>query len=130
MKYRLKEGVKSLRKRILVFATALSLSGCTYDSSYLFEGAAIGSGAGAIIGHQSGETAEGAIIGGLAGALLGSQFERGRPQYRYERNWGSSYYRPSYYGRNWSGHDEWRQPFYHRREFIPRHHEWQRHRIR
>jgi len=34
-------------------------------------GAAAGAGAGAIIGHQSGETAKGAAVGAGAGALLG-----------------------------------------------------------
>lgn len=37
-------------------------------------GALLGSGLGAIIGHQSGETGEGALVGAAAGAALGGLF--------------------------------------------------------
>jgi uncharacterized protein YcfJ len=45
-------------------------------------GGALGAGAGAIVGHQSGQQGEGALIGAgvgaLAGALVGDQVGRGR----------------------------------------------------
>lgn len=50
--------------------------GCASSQNRAFEGATIGgligAGAGAIIGHQSGETGEGAALGAGAGALVGA----------------------------------------------------------
>ena len=55
---------------LLLVGVVLALSGCTTTETTL-GGAAAGAGAGAIIGHQSGETGKGAAIGAGAGALLG-----------------------------------------------------------
>jgi len=54
----------------LASASVLALTGCTTTETTL-GGAAAGGTAGAIIGHQSGETAKGALIGAGAGTLLG-----------------------------------------------------------
>ena len=62
----------------------VSLTGCQSSPNRAGEGALIGgligAGAGAIIGHQSGERDKGALIGGvtgaLAGTLVGSQVQK------------------------------------------------------
>jgi uncharacterized protein YcfJ len=48
-------------------------------------GGLIGAGAGAIIGHQSGNALEGALIGGAAGAAAGGLYgnQRDKQQYGY-----------------------------------------------
>lgn len=55
-------------------AVALIAAGCnttpTQDGAVV--GGALGAGAGAIIGNQSGHTGEGALIGAAAGALTGA----------------------------------------------------------
>jgi len=55
------------------------VTGCTTTQKGAGTGAAVGGGLGAIIGHQSGETAKGAAlgaaIGGLGGALVGEQMD-------------------------------------------------------
>lgn len=53
---------------------ALAAAGCntTPVQDGMVTGAALGSAAGAIIGHQSGKQGEGALIGAGAGALLGA----------------------------------------------------------
>ena len=66
-------------KRIVAAAVCaglcVSAAGCQSSPNRAGEGAVIGgligAGAGAIIGHQSGERDKGALIGGLAGALAG-----------------------------------------------------------
>jgi uncharacterized protein YcfJ len=61
---------------LICVALAVSNTGCASSPNRTAEGAviggAVGAGAGAIIGHQSGETGEGAALGGLVGALAGS----------------------------------------------------------
>lgn len=61
----------------LILLFSFALVGCTTTQKGAAVGSAIGAGAGAIIGHQSGKTAEGAAIGaavgGLGGALIGEQ---------------------------------------------------------
>lgn len=47
------------------------LLGCTTEERAAVTGGAIGAGAGAIIGHQSGETGTGAAIGGAVGLVGG-----------------------------------------------------------
>jgi uncharacterized protein YcfJ len=67
-------------KKIAVSAVSVCLLcaglGCASSQNRAFEGATIGgligAGAGAIIGHQSGETGEGAALGAGAGALVGA----------------------------------------------------------
>jgi hypothetical protein len=66
-----------MRYLTLFLLLSLVLVGCTTTQKGAGIGGAIGAGAGAIIGHQSGRTAEGAAIGaavgGLGGALVGEQ---------------------------------------------------------
>ena len=61
---------------LVCLALVASSAGCASSPNRTAEGAviggAVGAGAGAIIGHQSGETGEGAALGGLVGALAGS----------------------------------------------------------
>ena len=59
---------------LLIFAFVVALAGCTLEEESALAGGAIGAGAGAIIGHQSGHTAEGALIGATAGLLGGYLF--------------------------------------------------------
>jgi len=67
-----------MKTKIATFALALSTCiafvGCetTPAQNGAIQGGALGAGAGAIIGHQSGHTGEGAVIGGAAGALGGA----------------------------------------------------------
>ena len=67
-----------LRKRLIylvVSAGFLGSSGCA--TTYAGEGALLGAGTGAIIGHQHHkQTLEGAAIGGVLGGLLGSQIKK------------------------------------------------------
>ncbi len=63
---------------VTLLAAGLILAGCqTYDGEYdrtatgALGGGALGAGAGAIIGSQSGHAGEGALIGGALGALTG-----------------------------------------------------------
>ncbi len=56
---------------ILALIFVVTLFGCTTEESTALTGAAIGAGAGAIIGHQSGETATGALVGATAGLVGG-----------------------------------------------------------
>ncbi len=70
-------------KQIISISVILLLSACAtpYQQRTVTQGAVIGAGAGAVIGHQSGNAAEGAMIGGalgaLAGAVLAEQREKG-----------------------------------------------------
>ena len=63
-------------KRHAILLTLLLLvffiAGCTDTQERAGIGALIGAGAGAIIGHQSDNTAEGALIGGALGAAGGA----------------------------------------------------------
>ncbi len=59
---------------ILAMIFLATLMGCTTEESSALTGGAIGTGLGAIIGHQSGETATGALIGGTAGLIGGYLF--------------------------------------------------------
>ena len=67
---------------ILIFATALVLSGC--KTSRAFKGGAIGAGSGAVIGGVIGKTAGntalgaviGAAVGGATGAVIGRQMDK------------------------------------------------------
>ncbi len=55
--------------------TLVAMCGCRspyHADQDAFTGGLIGSGIGAVIGNQAGNTAEGAIVGGAAGALLGN----------------------------------------------------------
>ncbi len=56
----------------VLFVFSLMIAGCTMTQKGAGLGTALGAGAGAIIGHQSGHTAEGALIGGAAGAAGGA----------------------------------------------------------
>ncbi|MFP6582347.1 MAG: glycine zipper domain-containing protein [Candidatus Hydrogenedentota bacterium] len=63
------------RLPILLFsAMAIALSGCTTTQSYdgAVLGGLLGAGAGAIIGHQTGDAGEGALIGAGLGAIAGA----------------------------------------------------------
>jgi surface antigen len=66
----MKNGGVSLIFGCLLIAGLLALTGCTTTETTL-GGAAAGGTAGAIIGHQSGQTAKGALLGAGAGTLLG-----------------------------------------------------------
>jgi len=71
-------------------ATSLSLAACgTQPGPNTQRGAAtgglIGAGAGALIGHQSGNALEGALIGGAAGAAAGGLYGNARDQEQYGR---------------------------------------------
>ncbi len=59
---------------LMAISVALATGGCettpTQEGAVL--GGALGAGAGAIIGHQSGKQGEGALIGAAAGALTGA----------------------------------------------------------
>lgn len=69
---------------MLVAATVLASSACSWFQSNKGKGAAIGgaagAAAGAVIGHNTGSTARGAIIGavigGTAGAIIGNQMDQ------------------------------------------------------
>ncbi len=59
----------------LLLLVTLASSGCRspyHADRDSFAGGLLGSGIGAVIGHQTGNTAEGAIVGGVAGALIGN----------------------------------------------------------
>ncbi len=62
---------------IILMIAAISLAGCTTTQQGATTGGALGAGAGAIIGHQSGKTTEGALIGAAAGALGGALIGEG-----------------------------------------------------
>jgi hypothetical protein len=66
-----------------IVAASFATTGCTPTQQGAAGGAAIGAGAGALIGNQTGRAGEGALIGaavgGLSGALIGNQSEN---QYR------------------------------------------------
>ncbi len=67
--------MKRVAAAVLGVSVLVSGFGCQSSPNRAGEGAVIGgligAGAGAIIGHQSGERDKGALIGGLAGALAG-----------------------------------------------------------
>ena len=56
---------------VTLVSLALAVAGCETMGESAGLGGALGAGAGAIIGHQSGHTVEGALIGGALGALAG-----------------------------------------------------------
>lgn len=68
----------------VVASMAMMVCGCQSSPNRAGEGAliggAVGAGAGAIIGHQSGHTGQGALLGGVLGALggtlMGSQVQK------------------------------------------------------
>jgi hypothetical protein len=69
---------------------ALALSNCTAPAGPNTQrgaatGALLGAGAGAIIGHQSGNTAGGALIGAAAGGSAGALYGNARDQEQYGR---------------------------------------------
>lgn len=67
--------MKNILTVIICAGLCAHAAGCQSSPNRAGEGAVIGgligAGAGAIIGHQSGERDKGALIGGLAGALAG-----------------------------------------------------------
>jgi len=67
---------------VVLFATGLlALNGCAemdQRQRSTVTGGAIGAGAGAIVGNQSGNPVTGAVVGGAAGALIGNQVGRSR----------------------------------------------------
>jgi predicted Zn finger-like uncharacterized protein len=67
-----------LASLILVLIFVVALIGCTTEEKSALTGAAIGTAAGAIIGHQSGSTAQGALIGGTAGLIGGYLYGKHR----------------------------------------------------
>jgi len=73
-----------MKKIPLVFflvAGLIALNGCAemdQRQRSTMTGGAIGAGAGAIIGNQSGNPVTGAVVGGAAGALIGNQVGRSR----------------------------------------------------
>lgn len=56
----------------------LGFSSCHNMSRETKTGALIGAGTGAVIGHQSGNTAEGALIGAAAGGVAGNIYGKNR----------------------------------------------------
>lgn len=69
---------------------ALALSNCAAPAGPNTQrgaatGALLGAGAGAIIGHQSGNTAGGALIGAAAGGTAGALYGNARDQEQYGR---------------------------------------------
>lgn len=69
--------MKNARYMIFVGASVI-LSSCAEIDNHqgALAGGILGSGAGAIIGHQSGNAGAGALIGGAAGALLGEGIQQ------------------------------------------------------
>jgi len=73
-----------MKKIPLVFFLAvglIALNGCAemdQRQRSTLTGGAVGAGAGAIIGNQSGNPVTGAVVGGAAGALIGNQVGRSR----------------------------------------------------
>jgi len=66
---------------VLLAAGLLLLGGCAemdQRQRATVTGGAVGAGAGAIIGNQSGNPVTGAVVGGAAGALIGNQVGRSR----------------------------------------------------
>lgn len=69
---------------ICAIGAAAMFTGCntTPTQDGAIAGGALGAGAGAIIGHQSGKTGEGALIGAgvgaLGGALIGDQVDENK----------------------------------------------------
>lgn len=72
----------------------VAFAGCTATQQGAVAGTALGAGAGAIIGNQSGDSGEGALIGGavggISGGLIGHALDQNRqsapaPTYQYER---------------------------------------------
>jgi uncharacterized protein YcfJ len=72
--------MKKMRHTLALLATGfVLLSGCAemdQRQRATVTGGAIGAGAGAIIGNQSGNPVTGAVVGGAAGALIGNQVGR------------------------------------------------------
>ncbi|MBI4556860.1 MAG: glycine zipper 2TM domain-containing protein [Candidatus Hydrogenedentes bacterium] len=84
--------VRLMTLALLVGVFVLGCATTPTQKGALF-GGLLGSGAGAIIGHQSGKQGEGALIGGaagaLTGALIGDRVDEHRARYhegRYSRN--------------------------------------------
>ncbi len=63
--------MKTIISCILTAVVIISF-GCTSTQKGAVIGGAVGAGAGAVIGHQSGRAAEGAVIGGAVGAASGT----------------------------------------------------------
>lgn len=76
-----KTWIRTTALALLVAAGALGASGCTEAKSHevagTLAGGALGAGAGAIIGNQTGHTGTGTAIGAGAGALAGNLIGRG-----------------------------------------------------
>ncbi|MCI0630591.1 MAG: glycine zipper domain-containing protein [Phycisphaerales bacterium] len=76
---------------VAMIAAGVFFAGCRNDAgTFAAVGSALGAGAGAIIGHQSGHGAEGALIGAGAGALggyiLGNESDKHKME-RYDPNY-------------------------------------------
>lgn len=88
--------MKPLRTLVVlgVLGTSLSFTACTPTQKGATGGAAIGAGAGALIGNQNDNAGEGALIGaavgGLSGALIGNANEQNRGD-GYNHNHGRDY---------------------------------------
>lgn len=70
--------MKILRGSIFIAAVisfALFTSGCTTTQKRAGTGAAVGAGAGALIGSESGNAGKGAIIGAAAGGVAGAIYD-------------------------------------------------------
>lgn len=69
---------------LIVFAGIIALPSCADQGPNTQRGAitggVLGAGAGAIIGHQSGNTGAGALIGGASGALIGGAVGKNKDQ--------------------------------------------------
>jgi uncharacterized protein YcfJ len=81
--------MKIFAKAVLPLAVVGLLAvGCqtTPTQQGALTGGALGAGAGAIIGHQSGNQGEGALIGAAAGALMGALIGDRVDEHRYRHN--------------------------------------------
>jgi uncharacterized protein YcfJ len=73
--------MQKLSYLVLIATGLIAISGCAemdQRQRSTVTGGAIGAGAGAIIGNQSGNPVTGAVVGGAAGALIGNQVGRSR----------------------------------------------------
>ncbi len=138
-----------MRHKAALTAIALALTAfavsCTTTQEGALLGGGIGAGTGAIIGHQSGDTAEGALIGGaigaVTGAIIGHEIDKSRQpahqEYGGRYEGGGDYYGGDYYegdrnpeGRKWvPEHEEVRiyhapdGSTYEKRILVPGHYE-------
>jgi uncharacterized protein YcfJ len=95
--------LKSPLSASAAIAITLSATSCQTPGESAFLGGALGAGAGALIGNQSGSAAEGALIGGAIGSgggyLMGKEQQRnGRTNYRDPRYNNNQRYQQPYNG--------------------------------